>query len=186
MKMITNVTRNLRRCVREKNKQRLTMETAGRDNDPREVIETEKFSKQDLTQQKTENIKEEGRKEAGHQYTPRVTSPERSVEPSYPNLHTTTSVSWCYLNYTKPTPSTHRNSTSVYSSWSVSMHNPNIPGLSTKILLSLLRSKQKHTAETYTMATAPTPTADKLVPTDSKTTNASEVNITVIFHLKMY
>lgn len=169
-----------------KNKQRLTMETAGRDNDPREVIETEKFSKQDLTQQKTENIKEEGRKEAGHQYTPRVTSPERSVEPSYPNLHTTTSVSWCYLNYTKPTPSTHRNSTSVYSSWSVSMHNPNIPGLSTKILLSLLRSKQKHTAETYTMATAPTPTADKLVPTDSKTTNASEVNITVIFHLKMY
>lgn len=168
-----------------KNKQRQTMETAGRDNDPREVIETEKFCKQDLTQQKTENIKEEGRKEAGHRYTPRVTSPERSVEPSYPSLHTTTSVSWCYLNYTKPTPSTHRNSTSVYSSWSVSMHNPNIPGLSTKILLSLLRSKQKHSAETYTMATAPTPTADKLVPTESKTTNASEVNITVIFHFNI-
>ncbi|KAK7157984.1 hypothetical protein R3I93_009243 [Phoxinus phoxinus] len=158
-----------------KNKQRLTMETAGRDNYPREVIETEKFSKQDLAQQKTENIKEEGWKEAGHRYTPRETSPERSLEPSYPSLHTTTSVSWCYLNYTKPTPSTHRDSTSVYSSWSVSMHNPNIPGLSTKILLSLLRSKQKHSAETYTMATAPTPTTDKLVPTDSKTTNASEV-----------
>ncbi|KAK9960918.1 hypothetical protein ABG768_008750 [Culter alburnus] len=157
-----------------KNKQRLTVETAGRDNDPREVTETEKLSKQNLTQHKTENIKVEGRKEAGHRYAPRVTSPERS-EPSYPSLHTTTSVSWCYLNYTKPTPSTHRDSTSVYSSWSVSTHNPNIPGLSTKILLSLLRSKQKHSAETYTMATAPTPTTDKLVPIDSKTTSVSEV-----------
>lgn len=168
-----------------KNKQRLTVETAGRNNDPREVTETEKLSKQDLTQHKTENIKVEGTKEAGHRCAPRVTSPERS-EPSYPSLHTTTSVSWCYLNYTKPTPSTHRDSTSVYSSWSVSTHNPNIPGLSTKTLLSLLRSKQKHSAETYTMATAPTPSTDKLVPTDSKTTSVSEVNITVIFHFNIY
>ncbi|XP_016363544.1 transcription factor HIVEP3-like isoform X1 [Sinocyclocheilus anshuiensis] len=156
-------------------KQRLTVETAGRAKDPREVPETEKLIKQDLTQHKSETLKEEGRKEAGHRYAPRVTSPERTVDPSYPSLHTTTSVSWCYLNYIKPNPSTHRDSTSVYSSWSVSMHNPNIPGLSTKILLSLLRSKQKHTAETYTMATAPPPTTDKLVPTDSKTTSVSEV-----------
>uniref|UniRef100_A0A673N9E3 Transcription factor HIVEP3-like n=1 Tax=Sinocyclocheilus rhinocerous TaxID=307959 RepID=A0A673N9E3_9TELE len=159
-------------------KQRLTVETAGRAKDPREVPETEKLIKQDLTQHKSDTLKEEGRKEAGHRYAPRVTSPERTVDPSFPSLHTTTSVSWCYLNYTKPNPSTHRDSTSVYSSWSVSMHNPNIPGLSTKILLSLLRSKQKHSAETYTMATAPPPTTDKLVPTDSKTTSASEVNIT--------
>lgn len=163
-------------------KQRLTVETAGRGKDPREVIEPEKLSKQDLTQHKSETLKEEGRKEVGHRYAPRVTTPERTVDPSYPSLHTTTSVSWCYLNYTKPNPSTHRDSTSVYSSWSVSMHNPNIPGLSTKILLSLLHSKQKHSAETYTMATATPPTTDKLVPTDSKTTSASEVNITVIFH----
>uniref|UniRef100_A0A673N701 Transcription factor HIVEP3-like n=1 Tax=Sinocyclocheilus rhinocerous TaxID=307959 RepID=A0A673N701_9TELE len=156
-------------------KQRLTVETAGRAKDPREVPETEKLIKQDLTQHKSDTLKEEGRKEAGHRYAPRVTSPERTVDPSFPSLHTTTSVSWCYLNYTKPNPSTHRDSTSVYSSWSVSMHNPNIPGLSTKILLSLLRSKQKHSAETYTMATAPPPTTDKLVPTDSKTTSASEV-----------
>uniref|UniRef100_A0A8C1U933 HIVEP zinc finger 3b n=1 Tax=Cyprinus carpio TaxID=7962 RepID=A0A8C1U933_CYPCA len=152
-------------------KQRLTVETAGRAKDPREVPETEKLIKRDLTQPKSETLKEEGRKEAGHRYAPRVTSPERTVDPSYPSLHTTTSVSWCYLNYTKPNPSTHRDSTSVYSSWSVSMHNPNIPGLSTKILLSLLRSKQKHSAETYTMATAPPPTTDKLVPTESKTTS---------------
>uniref|UniRef100_A0A8C1K7I2 HIVEP zinc finger 3b n=1 Tax=Cyprinus carpio TaxID=7962 RepID=A0A8C1K7I2_CYPCA len=156
-------------------KQRLTVETAGRAKDPREVPETEKLIKRDLTQPKSETLKEEGRKEAGHRYAPRVTSPERTVDPSYPSLHTTTSVSWCYLNYTKPNPSTHRDSTSVYSSWSVSMHNPNIPGLSTKILLSLLRSKQKHSAETYTMATAPPPTTDKLVPTESKTTSVSEV-----------
>uniref|UniRef100_A0A671T4J0 Transcription factor HIVEP3-like n=1 Tax=Sinocyclocheilus anshuiensis TaxID=1608454 RepID=A0A671T4J0_9TELE len=152
-------------------KQRLTVEMARRAKDPREVIETEKLSKQNFTQHKSETLKEEGRKEAGHRYAPRVTSPERTVDPSYPSLHTTTSVSWCYLNYTKPNPSTHRGSTSVYSSWSVSMHNPNIPGQSTKILLSLLRSKQKHSAETYTMATAPPPTTDKLVPTDSKVTS---------------
>ncbi|XP_059424162.1 transcription factor HIVEP3-like isoform X1 [Carassius carassius] len=154
---------------------RLTVETAGRAKDPREVPETERLIKQDLTQHKSETLKEEGRKEAGDRYAPRVTSPERTVNSSYPSLHTTTSVSWCYLNYTKPNPSTHRDSTSVYSSWSVSMHNPNIPGLSTKILLSLLHSKQKHSAETYTLATAPPSTTDKLVPTDGKTTSASEV-----------
>ncbi len=163
-------------------KHRLTVDTAGRAKDPREVIEPERLSKQELTQHKSETLNEEGRKEAGHRYVPRITSPERTVDPSYPSLQTTTSVSWCYLNYTKPSPSTQRDPTSVYSSWSVSMHNPNIPGLSTKILLSLLRSKQKHSAETYTMAKAPPPTTDKLVPTDSKTTSASEVNITVIFH----
>uniref|UniRef100_A0A672K468 Transcription factor HIVEP3 n=1 Tax=Sinocyclocheilus grahami TaxID=75366 RepID=A0A672K468_SINGR len=98
-------------------KQRLTVEMARRAKDPREVIETEKLSKQNFTQHKSETLEEEGRKEVGHWYAPRVTSPERTVDPSYPSLHTTTSVSWCYLNYTKPNPSTHRDSTSVYSSW---------------------------------------------------------------------
>uniref|UniRef100_A0A672K416 Transcription factor HIVEP3 n=1 Tax=Sinocyclocheilus grahami TaxID=75366 RepID=A0A672K416_SINGR len=102
-------------------KQRLTVEMARRAKDPREVIETEKLSKQNFTQHKSETLEEEGRKEVGHWYAPRVTSPERTVDPSYPSLHTTTSVSWCYLNYTKPNPSTHRDSTSVYSSWSVSI-----------------------------------------------------------------
>lgn len=168
-----------------KNKHRLTVDNVGREEDPREVIETEKSSKQSFTQHKTETLKEEEREEPEHRNAPRVASPERTVDPSYPSLHTTTSVSWCYLNYTKPNPSTHRDSTSVYSSWSVSMHNPNIPGLSTKILLSLLRSKQKHSAETYTMATAPSSTTDNPVPTDYKETSASEVMITVILHCKI-
>lgn len=79
----------------------------------------------------------------------------RPVSPSYPSLHTSTSVNWCYLNYIKPNPSAQRDSqTSVYASWSVSAHNPNLPGLSTKTTLSLLCSKQRHSTETYTMATA--------------------------------
>lgn len=79
----------------------------------------------------------------------------RPVSPSYPSLHTSTSVNWCYLNYIKPNPSAQRDpQTSVYGSWSVSAHNPNLPGLSTKTTLSLLCSKQRHSAETYTMASA--------------------------------
>lgn len=79
----------------------------------------------------------------------------RPVSPSYPSLHTSTSVNWCYLNYIKPNPSAEQDpQTSVYASWSVSAHNPNLPGLSTKTTLSLLCSKQRHSAETYTMATA--------------------------------
>ncbi|CAL9705991.1 unnamed protein product [Knipowitschia caucasica] len=82
----------------------------------------------------------------------------RSVSPSYPSLHTSTSVNWCYLNYTKPTPSTQRDpQTSVYTSWSVSPHNPNLPGFNTKTAMSLLCSKQRHSVETYTMATASRP-----------------------------
>lgn len=77
------------------------------------------------------------------------------VSPSFPSLNTSTSVNWCYLNYIKPNPSAQQDpQTSVYASWSVSAHNPNLPGLSTKTALSLLCSKQRHSAETYTMATA--------------------------------
>ena len=104
---------------------------------------------------------------------------ERPSTPSYPTLHTSTSVNWCYLNYVKPNPSAQRDPrTSVYSTWSVSAHNPNLPGLSTKVVLSLLCSKQKHSTETYTMATAPTPAKSKLAPATSRTPRVSEVNIT--------
>uniref|UniRef100_A0A3Q3IWZ3 C2H2-type domain-containing protein n=1 Tax=Monopterus albus TaxID=43700 RepID=A0A3Q3IWZ3_MONAL len=103
---------------------------------------------------------------------------ERPSTPSYPSLHTSTSVNWCYLNYVKPNPSAQRDPrTSVYSTWSVSAHNPNLPGLSTKVVLSLLCSKQKHSSETYTMATAPTP-AEKLILASSKTPCVSEVHAT--------
>ncbi|XP_055782409.1 transcription factor HIVEP3-like isoform X2 [Salvelinus fontinalis] len=104
-------------------------------------------------------------------------SPERAKAPSYTSLHTTTSVSWCYLNYVKPNPSAQRESqTSVYTSWSISMHNPNLPGLSTKLALSLLSSKQKHSSETYTMATALTPATGKVVSASSRKTYISEVH----------
>ncbi|KAM9353375.1 transcription factor HIVEP3 [Symphorus nematophorus] len=104
---------------------------------------------------------------------------ERPSTPSYPSLHTSTSVNWCYLNYVKPNPSTLRDPcTSVYSTWSVSAHNPNLPGLSTKVALSLLCSKQKHSSETYTMAMAPTPAKSKTAPASSRTPRVSEVHAT--------
>ncbi|XP_070691123.1 transcription factor HIVEP3 isoform X2 [Pempheris klunzingeri] len=103
----------------------------------------------------------------------------RPSTPSYPNLHTSTSVNWCYLNYVKPNPSALRDPcASVYSTWSVSAHNPNLPGLSTKVALSLLCSKQRHSSETYTMAMAPTPTKSKVAPASSRTPRVSEVHAT--------
>ncbi|KAE8288620.1 Transcription factor HIVEP3 [Larimichthys crocea] len=104
---------------------------------------------------------------------------ERQSTPSYPTLQTSTSVNWCYLNYVKPNPSALRDPcSSVYSTWSLSGHNPNLPGLSTKVALSLLCSKQKHTTETYTMAMAPTPAKSKLAPASSRTPRVSEVHAT--------
>lgn len=107
---------------------------------------------------------------------------ERQNTPSYPSLYTSTSVNWCYLNYVKPNPSVQRDPrSSVYSTWSVSAHNPNLPGLSTKVVLSLLCSKQKHSTETYTMATAPNPAKSKFTLSGSRTPRVSEVNITTIY-----
>uniref|UniRef100_A0A3Q0QVD4 HIVEP zinc finger 3 n=1 Tax=Amphilophus citrinellus TaxID=61819 RepID=A0A3Q0QVD4_AMPCI len=98
---------------------------------------------------------------------------------SFPSLHTSTSVNWCYQKYVKPNPSPQRDPrTSVYSTWSVSAHNPNLPGISTKVALSLLCSKQKHTSEIYTMATAPTPAKGKVAPENSRTPHVSEVHAT--------
>lgn len=112
---------------------------------------------------------------------------ERPSTPSYPSLHTSTSVNWCYLNYVKPNPSALREPcTSVYSTWSVSAHNPNLPGVSTKVALSLLCSKQKHSSETYTMATAPAPAKSKFTPVSSRTQHVSEVNIIMIYVHLLY
>lgn len=96
---------------------------------------------------------------------------------AYPSLHTSTTVNWCYLNYVKPNPSALRDpGSSVYSTWSISAHNPNLPGLSTKVALSLLCSKQKHSSETYTMATAPTLDKAEATPESSSTQRVAEVN----------
>lgn len=105
---------------------------------------------------------------------------ERANTRSYPSLYTTTSVNWCYLNYVKPNPTTQRDPrTSVYSSWSVSGHNPNLPGVSTKAALSLLCSKQKYSSETYTIATAPNPAKIKNPPASSSAPRMSEVKKTI-------
>ncbi|KAK1135313.1 hypothetical protein AOXY_G38232 [Acipenser oxyrinchus oxyrinchus] len=104
--------------------------------------------------------------------------PDSKKGPPYPSLHTTTTVSWCYLNYVKPTPGPQRDPhSSVYSSWSISLHNPNLPGLATRTALSLLRSKQKHSPETYTMATGLHPAAGKLVSANSRKPKMSEVHL---------
>ncbi|KAM9783032.1 transcription factor HIVEP3 [Neosynchiropus ocellatus] len=100
---------------------------------------------------------------------------EKATTEKYPSLNTSTSVNWCYLNYVKPNPTAERDpSNSVYSSWSVSAHNPNLPGLSTKVALSLLCSKQKHSPETYTMAAVPTSADMELTPARSSS-HVSEV-----------
>uniref|UniRef100_A0A8C5JXL0 Human immunodeficiency virus type I enhancer binding protein 2 n=1 Tax=Jaculus jaculus TaxID=51337 RepID=A0A8C5JXL0_JACJA len=81
----------------------------------------------------------------------------------FPSLRTTTTVSWCFLNYTKPSfmqQATFKSS--VYASWCVSSCNPNPSGLNTKTTLALLRSKQKITAEIYTLAAMHRPGTGKL------------------------
>ncbi|MBV95898.1 Transcription factor HIVEP2, partial [Eschrichtius robustus] len=81
----------------------------------------------------------------------------------FPSLRTTTTVSWCFLNYTKPNyvqQATFKSS--VYASWCISSCNPNPSGLNTKTTLALLRSKQKITAEIYTLAAMHRPGAGKL------------------------
>ncbi|XP_068087805.1 transcription factor HIVEP2 [Hyperolius riggenbachi] len=71
----------------------------------------------------------------------------------YPSLRTTTTVSWCFLSYAKPSHTEQKSvKSSVYASWSVSSCNPNPLGLSTRTSLALLRSKQKNTLSVYTVA----------------------------------
>lgn len=82
----------------------------------------------------------------------------------FPSLRTTTGVSWCYLNYTKPSCS-HASApfSSVYAAWGVSSHNPNPLEMSTGAVLALLRSRQRGDKVIYTMATMCQPGTGKLV-----------------------
>ncbi|KAG7277169.1 hypothetical protein CRUP_021709 [Coryphaenoides rupestris] len=146
--------REVRETVAHEEKQ----STAGRSHLEEEEVEEEEVEEEPA---KAERVKVEAEEQL-----PRAPSQEGSSvakqsslarpgkTPSYPDLTSSTAVNWCYLNYTKPSPTSHSDAgTSVYSSWSVSDHNPNLPGLSTKVALSLLCSKQKHSTATYTMAT---------------------------------
>ncbi|XP_067336385.1 transcription factor HIVEP2 isoform X1 [Channa argus] len=82
----------------------------------------------------------------------------------FPSLRTTTGVSWCYLNYTRPSCS-HSSApfSSVYATWCVSSHNPNPLELSTSAALALLRSKQRGDKVIYTLAAMCQPGTGKLV-----------------------
>lgn len=84
-----------------------------------------------------------------------ISDVEHSKELSqFPSLRTTTGVSWCYLNYTKPSCSqTNAPFSSVYATWCVSSHNPNPLEMSTSAVLALLRSRQRGEKVIYTMAT---------------------------------
>ncbi|XP_007654596.1 transcription factor HIVEP2 isoform X1 [Ornithorhynchus anatinus] len=82
----------------------------------------------------------------------------------FPSLRTTTSVSWCFLNYTKPNYVQQATlKSSVYASWCISACNPNPSGLNTKTTLALLRSKQKITTEIYTLAAMHRPGTGKVI-----------------------
>ncbi|XP_002937260.1 transcription factor HIVEP2 [Xenopus tropicalis] len=71
----------------------------------------------------------------------------------FPSLRTLTTVSWCFLNYAKPSHVEQATlKSSVYASWCISSCNPNPSGLNTRTSLALLRSKQKNTVEIYTVA----------------------------------
>ncbi|XP_016531775.1 transcription factor HIVEP2 isoform X1 [Poecilia formosa] len=82
----------------------------------------------------------------------------------FPSLRTTTGVSWCYLNYTKPSCSQgDAPFTSVYATWCVSSHNPNPLEVSTSIALALLRSRQRGDKVIYSVAAMCQPGTGKLV-----------------------
>lgn len=95
----------------------------------------------------------------------------------FPSLRTTTTVSWCFLNYTKPSHVQQDTlKSSVYASWCISLNNPNPAGLNTRTTLALLRSKQKNTVEIYTMTSMSRPGAGKLTSSSAWKQQYAQVN----------
>ncbi|NXN36904.1 ZEP1 protein, partial [Rhinoptilus africanus] len=83
---------------------------------------------------------------------------------SFPSLKTSTSFTWCYLLKRKPLHLLQNDQKiSAYSTWTISPNNPNPLGLSTKVALSLLNSKQKAEKPLYTQARTTHPRSDVLV-----------------------
>ncbi|KFW07146.1 Zinc finger protein 40, partial [Eurypyga helias] len=83
---------------------------------------------------------------------------------SFPSLKTSTSFTWCYLLKRKPLHLLQNDQKiSAYSTWTISPNNPNPLGLSTKVALSLLNSKQKVEKPLYTQARTTHPRCDVLV-----------------------
>ncbi|XP_046875736.1 transcription factor HIVEP3 isoform X1 [Hypomesus transpacificus] len=107
-------------------------------------------------------------------------SPASQSGPSFPSLQSSTSFSWCYLNYIKPNPSTlDEQQPSVYSSWSTSEFDPNPPGLSSKTAMSLLQCKQSSSPSIYTMSAMSSSTIETPQPSDTPKPCSSEVHDTV-------
>ncbi|XP_074843780.1 zinc finger protein 40 [Carettochelys insculpta] len=83
---------------------------------------------------------------------------------SFPSLKTSTNFTWCYLLKRKPLHLLQNDQkTSAYSTWTISLNNPNPLGLSTKVALSLLNSKQKDEKPLYTQAISTHSRSDVLV-----------------------
>lgn len=107
---------------------------------------------------------------------PNVCSPVRHVGPSFPSLLSSTSNSWCYLNYIKPNHSAlDEEKPSVYSSWSTSGYDPNPPGLSSKTALSLLHCKQRLSPSIYTISPITDRTTESMEQEDNKRPCSTEV-----------
>ncbi|XP_023659749.1 uncharacterized protein [Paramormyrops kingsleyae] len=79
---------------------------------------------------------------------------------AYPCLHTATSLSWCFLC---PSPQSDTQPPGS-SSQPSALPGLNSLGLSTRLALSLLQSKQKHRPALYTTASTTQPTASELLP----------------------
>ncbi|XP_077600004.1 zinc finger protein 40 [Stigmatopora nigra] len=72
---------------------------------------------------------------------------------SFPSLKTTTTFTWCFLTRRKSLHVKQSDSkTSAYASWTVNPNNPNPLGLPTKVVMSLLDSKQNSKKILYTSA----------------------------------
>lgn len=118
------------------------------------------------------------RKEENQSCLPSVCSSITHVGPSFPSLLSSTCNSWCYLNYTKPNPSTlDEQKPSVYSSWSTSGYDPNPPGLSSKAALSLLHCKQRLSSSIYTVSPMSVKTTVAMEQEDNKRPCSTEVKI---------
>ncbi|XP_029370468.1 transcription factor HIVEP3 [Echeneis naucrates] len=105
-----------------------------------------------------------------------VCSPIAHVRPSFPSLLSSTCNSWCYLNYIKPNPSTlDEQKPSVYSSWSTSGYDPNPPGLSSKMALSLLHCKQRLSPSIYTISSISVQATESMEQEDNRRPCSAEV-----------
>lgn len=103
-------------------------------------------------------------------------SPVTHARSSFPSLLSSTSNSWCYLNYIKPNPSAlDEQKPSVYSSWSTSGYDPNPPGLSSKTALALLHCKQRLSPSIYTTSLMSVKTSESVEPEDNNKPGFAEV-----------